>query len=105
MRRLALAFALGIVVILIVLPSTAGAWGRFGHGSVVVTSSAAVVVVPRVSVAVVSPFPREVVVVPQRALIVAAPLPFFAAQPVIRCGHRWWDGRRWGGKVGRRVNE
>ena len=83
MRRLVLAFALGIAVILMVLPSAASAWGRFGTGAVVVASSRTVVVVPRVSVAVVSPFPRAVIVVPQRAVIVAASVPFFAWPPVV----------------------
>jgi len=55
MRRLALACALGIAVILIILPSAAGATGRHGHGTVVVASRGSVVVVPRSSVVVVSP--------------------------------------------------
>ncbi len=60
MRRLTLGFALGMAVILIVLPSVAGAWARHGHGAVVVASRGAVVaVVPRSSVIIVSPVPSH----------------------------------------------
>ncbi len=81
-------------VVLVTLPSVAGAWGRHGHGAVVVASGGAVVV-PRSSVVVVRPFPRTVFVVPPRAVVVAAPVPFVAVQPLSHCGPWWWDGWRW----------
>jgi len=64
MRRFALACALGIAIILIILPSAVGAGGRqgHGHGTVVVTSRGSVVVAPRSSVVVVSPAHRQVFV-------------------------------------------
>ncbi len=93
MRRLAPGFALAIAVILI-LPSAASAWGRHGHGAVVVASRGAVVVVPRSSVTVVSPVPRAVIVAPQRAVVVAAPAPFVGVQPQPHCGRWWRDGWR-----------
>jgi hypothetical protein len=121
MRRLALARALGIAVILIILPSAARAGGRHGHGAIVVASQGAVVVVPRPSFVAVNPVPRAVIVAPQRAVVVvprspvvvvnpvsravivaapravfvAAPAPFVAVQPLPHCGRWWWDGWRW----------
>jgi len=64
MRRFAVACALGIAIILIILPSAVGAGGRqvHGHGSVVVTSRGSVVVAPRSSVVVASPAHRQVFV-------------------------------------------
>ncbi len=95
MRRLALGFALGVVVILIIPPSAAGAWGRHGHGGVAVVSPGAVVVVPRSSVVVVSPVPRAVIVAPPRAVVISTPTPFVAVRPLPHCGRWWWDGWRW----------
>src|SRR4029450_6003228 len=64
MRRLALAFALGIAVSIIVLPPDASAWTRGGHGhGVVVAGPGFVVAGPRVPGRVpgVRPFPPRVV--------------------------------------------
>jgi hypothetical protein len=61
-RHFALACALGIAVILVILPSAAGAQCRHGHGAVVVASRGSVVIVPRSSVVVVSPAHRQVFV-------------------------------------------
>ena len=98
MRRLALAFALGIAIILVMLPSAASAWSRFAQGAVVVASpGVGLVAAPRVSVsvAVVRPVFPGVFVSPPRAVIVAAPVPFFAVGPVRHCARWWWDGWRW----------
>ncbi len=95
MRRLALAFALGIAVMLIILPSAAGAWGRHGHGGVVVVSPGAVVVVPRSSVVVVRPVRPQIVVAAPHAVFVPAPVAFVAVRPAPHCGRWWWDGWRW----------
>src|SRR5262245_20286168 len=99
MKRLALAFALGIAAVLVMLPSGASAWTR-GHG--VVARPGVVVVGPRVPVPVpvVRPFPHRVFVAPRPVFVaprafVAPPVPFFAPPPLPGCAHRWWNGWRW----------
>ena len=99
MRRLALAFVLAIAVSSVMLPSTASAWTRGGHGrghGVVVAGPGFVVAGPRipVPVPVVRPFPHRVFVAP-RPVVVAPPVPFFAPVPGPGCAHWWWNGWRW----------
>jgi hypothetical protein len=77
MKRFALVCALCIAVILIILPSGAGAQVRHGSGSVVVTSRGSVVVVPSSSVVVVSPTNRQVFV---GARLFAAPRVFVGSR-------------------------
>src|SRR5262245_43521805 len=97
MRRLALAFALGIAVAIFMLPPAASAWTRGGHG-VVVAGPGFVVAGPRVPVPVpvVRPFPHRVFVAPRpvfvapRAVVVAPP-PFFAPAPWSHCARWWWN--------------
>jgi len=111
MRRLALAFALGIAVGTVMLPPAASAWtrGGHGHGVVVAPRPGFVVAGPRipVPVPVVRPFPHRVFVAPRpvfvaprpvfvapRAVVVAPP-PFFGPAPWPGCARWWWDGWRW----------
>jgi hypothetical protein len=109
MKRLALAFALGIAVSIVMLPPAASAWTRGGHGhGVVVAGPGFVVAGPRVPVPVpvVRPFPHRVFVAPRavfvapRAVVVAPPVPFFAPAPWPGCAHWWWNGWRWVGVRG-----
>src|SRR5262245_9310690 len=104
MRRLALAFALGIAVSIVMLTPAASAWTRGGHGhGFVVAGPGFVVAGPRVPVPfpVVGPFPHRVFVAPRgvfvapRAVVVAPPVPFFAPAPWPGCAHWWWNGWRW----------
>jgi hypothetical protein len=106
MRRLALAFVLGMAVSIVMLPLAASAGGRFGHGrghGVVVAGPGFVVAGPRipVPVPVVRPFLQRVFVAPRpvfvapRAVVVAPPVPFFAPAPWAGCAHWWWNGWRW----------
>ena len=105
MRRLALAFVLAIAVSSVMLPSTASAWTRGGHGrghGVVVAGPGFVVAGPRipVPVPVVRPFPHRVFVAPRPVFVaprafVAPPVPFFAPPPLPGCAHWWWNGWRW----------
>jgi hypothetical protein len=105
MRRLALAFVLGIAVGSVMLPPTASAWTRGGHArghGVVVAGPGFVVAGPRipVPVPVVRPFPHRVFVAPRPVFVapppvVFAPPPFFAPAPWPHCARWWWNGWRW----------
>src|SRR5262245_37074599 len=110
MRRVALAFALGIVVSIVTPPLAASAAGRFAHvrggvahghvhwHGVVVAGPGLVVAGPRIPLPfpVVHPFPHRVFVAPRPVFVVPAPpVPFFAPAPWPGCAHRWWNGWRW----------
>ena len=95
MKRVALGLALGVAVLLVILPSAAGAWARHRHGAVVVSSGGVVVVVPRSSVVVVNPVPHAAIVTSPRTVVVPAPAPFIAVRRLPHCGRWWWDGWQW----------
>jgi hypothetical protein len=95
MKHSMLSFVLGIAVVLMILPSPTGAWGRHGHAAFVVASPGVVVVVPRSPVVVVRHVPPQVVVAAPHAVFVPAPVAFVAVRPVPHCGRWWWDGWRW----------